>query len=217
MNENRRHFVVHLTTAWYWYLLAAILVIALWAFVFGLLDRIPYQQQINMFVAGYNIDKEQMEEQISELIKDEKIRQVTVDACTPGREETFHMVLATRGTVNTDMLILPEGTWPEEFLQGKAIGFNAEEIESYFSHDEYQYIEQDGVLYGICVYDAETEKTLLPESWIAFDADAEKRDYYLFFSAEADNVGTLGVDSEITDDQALKLLGILFQRAGEGQ
>ena len=217
MKENKGYLVTHIGSTWYWYLLASVLVVVFWSFVFGLLDRIPYHEQINMFVAGYEIQKEQMEEQISEILKGSSIRQVTVDACTPGREEAFHMVLATRGTVNTDILILPEGTWPEEMLQGKVLGFTEQELASYLPEGEYQYIERESIRYGICVYDADKGKSLLPKGWIAFEADVEQRDYYLFFSIEADNVGRLGMDYKNKDDQALKLIGTLIRKAEELQ
>ena len=67
------------------------------------------------------------------------------------------------------------------------------------------------------MYDADKGKSLLPKGWIAFEADVEQRDYYLFFSIEADNVGRLGMDYKNKDDQALKLIGTLIRKAEELQ
>ena len=206
MNENRKRLERHLMEMWYWYLLVPVLVIALWSFGFGLLDRIPYREQINIFVGAYEVQETEMENRVFELLKDSDIRQVTVDPCTPGAEEAFYMVLSTRGTVNTDVLILPEGTWPEAFSQGKVLMFSEEEISPYLPEGEYRYLTQDDNIYGICIYDAKTKVSLLSDNWIDFEKDPEGRDYYLFLNVDSENVGQLGRKSEASDDQALQLL-----------
>lgn len=217
MNEDRKRLAAHLTDAWYWYLLVPVLVTALWSFVFGLLDKIPYREQINIFVGAYEVQEAEMENRILELLEDSGIRQVTVDPCTPGSQEAFYMVLSTRGTVDTDILILPEGTWPESLYQGKVLCFSEEDIASYLPEGKYKYLEYDGKIYGICVYDAETGMTLIPDNWIGFKKDVEERNYYLFFNADSDNIGQFGKKSETSDDQALQLLEKMIQITEEIQ
>lgn len=191
---------------WYLYLLVPVFTFSLWTFVFGFLDKIPYQEQMNIFVAAHQVNKEEMEQQIYEMLEKQNIRQVTIDKCTPGKKEAFYAAVSTRGIVYTDILILPEGTWPESILQGNLLGFTEEEIKSYLPEGEYDYLWYDNYIYGICIYDCETGKSLLPDSWIDFEKDVENRDYYLFVNADSDNIGDKNKKSECSDAQVFSLL-----------
>ena len=170
----------------HWYVLSMIVVFVFWFFVFGFLDRIPYEKQMNLFIAAHEVNETVIEEQIYDTLDDENIKQVNVDACVPGSAETFYSVLFTRGITYTDVLILPEGTWPDAFLQGKIHGFTEDEIRSYFPENKYNYLRYEGTVYGICVYDSKTKKSLLPETWIDFEDDFTDRNYYLFINASSD-------------------------------
>ena len=151
-----------------------------------------------------------IEEQIYDILDGENIRQVNVDACVPGSDETFYSVLFTRGTTYTDILILPDGSWPDAIFQGYVLGFTEDEIHSYFPEKKYDYLRHNGTTYGICVYDSETKKSLLPDTWIEYEEDIADRNYYLFINASSENVGKKNKASGNTDTQVFLLLDKLF-------
>ena len=170
----------------HWYVLSMIIVFVFWFFIFGLLDKIPYEKQMNLFIAAQEVNETGIQEQIYGVLDDENIDQVNVDACVPGSAETFYSVLSTRGITYTDILILPAGTWPDNFLERNVLSLTENEILSYFPEKKYDYLRYNGTVYGICVYNSETQKSLLPETWIDYEADITNRNYYLFINASSD-------------------------------
>lgn len=196
----------------HWYVLSMIIVFVFWFFVFGLLDKIPYEKQMNLFIAAHNVNETAIEKQIYDILDEENIEQVNVDACVPGSAERFYPVLSTRGITYTDILILPEGTWPDNFLERNVLGFTEDEVLSYFPENKHDYLRCDGTVYGICVYNSETQKSLLPETWIDYEEDITDRNYYLFINASSENAGQKNKASEKTDTQVFLLLDKLFKQ-----
>lgn len=170
----------------HWYIFSMIFVFAFWSFIFGLLDRIPYSKRMDLFIAAHHADEAAIEKQINNLINDQDIEAINIDTCTPGSSETFYSVLSTRGTTYTDIIILPEGTWPNSFCRENVRNFTENEMLTYFPEGNYKYLRYDEAIYGICVYDSETKESLLPETWIDYEADVMDRNYYLFVNASSD-------------------------------
>lgn len=196
----------HLLSMWHWYLVVPVLVVGFWIFVFGLLDKIPYDEQLNIFVAAYDVQATKMEEMLYEDMKVHEIRQVNVDSCVPVKAEVFEQILSTRGTVGTDILILPDGTWTEAFLKEKILAFSEDDVKEYLKEGPYEYLKYDGKIYGIRIYDAKTQNTMFFDDLVNYEKDGEMRDYYLLFNIQSENIGNLGNESKENDNQALLLL-----------
>ena len=188
MNKHKESLIAYLSNTWHWYLLSMLFVIIIWNFIFGLLDKIPYEEQMNLFVATHKVNKPEIENQIYNILEDKDILQVNVDKCVPGNTETFYSVLFTRGITHTDILILPEGTWPDAKFQEYVLSFTEEELQSLLPPGNYEYLRHGNSIYGICVYNGKTRKSLLPDTWIDYDMDVENRNYYLFINAKSENI-----------------------------
>lgn len=212
MNKHRESLATYLSNTWHWYLLSMLFIVIIWNFIFGLLDKIPYEEQINLFIATHKENEPEIENQIYHILEDEAVSQVNVDKCVPGNSETFYSILFTRGTTHTDILILPEGTWPDIIFQEYVLGFTEEEIQDLLPPGDYEYLRYDNSIYGICVYNCETKESLLPDTWIDYSKDVENRNYYLFINAKSENIGEKNKESKDENTQVFLLLNKLLSR-----
>lgn len=179
-----KKFLDHFIAKWYKYLIAFLFSIFIWILMVDLFIAPKKNEKIGIFIGSYGISNEILEA-ISkpDYIKEIEYYDVHV-------KESYYFVLFSSyaSSGDFDIAILPESQFRESDIQYYE-KINQEILESSFG--EMEYFRVNNNIYGIKVYDAETNTGLLTDYIMYEDSDALEEDYYLFFSNSSIHLGSL--------------------------
>ena len=182
-----RKFRAFLSFNFQWYLLILIGVIFFFYYVFTIIRTPTYDEKIVIFIGVDYIESERLEKDLYSGFDDTIIKEVFVDYSNP-LDDDFAIVFSTRGTVNTDILILPKDYIKESSYSNFFIKFSDEDID----FDGEFVMNSNGDIYGINV------------TKFISDYTNSKDDFYLFFNKKSNKVGLLnGISS---NDFALDII-----------
>ncbi len=172
--------ILHSIAGQFWaYLICIFVFVILWNGVFGFLVRIPEDEKVTVFIASQSETYAYGEELSSD--RPQNLRAVDVRCAIPD-SMYFDIYLAIYGYSQSDILILPETLIDFENLSDRFCGIDAEYAKQIGNLGT---AESEGNVYGICVYDSESKKSLLSGiEWGSGDTD-----YYLFFRAGSLHTG----------------------------
>ena len=185
-----RKFKAFLSFNWHWYLIILLSTILAFYYVFLALRTPGYDEQIQVFIAAKNVEKQSLEESLYIGFEETKIKGIFIDNSDPYGSE-FSIIFNTRGTVNTDIIIMDDKYINSGDYDIFFTGFTLDEITNYISGDEELLYDTNGLIYGICV------NRYLPE----IESDESM---YLFFNKNSKKIGLLSEKSE--NNYALLLL-----------
>lgn len=186
------------------YLILIFAIVIVWNAVFGFLIRIPAEESIRIFIASGSA--EFTETETLRASAPAYVRKVEVTARIPSTMY-FDVYLSMYGYSRADILILPES------LAG------ADACTAYFHEigaawqgvlPSLGIYEQEGKVYGLCVYDAETGESLI--SPIQYETGGTAENYYLFFGQGSLHVSDLSDPTQKNEmDGALVVAQKLLQ------
>lgn len=192
----RKHLAVYLI------LIFAIAIV--WNAVFGFLTRIPAEEAVRIFIASGSAEftgTEALRESAPAYV-----RTVEVTARIPSTMY-FDAYLSMYGYSRADILILPESLASAEICTSYFHEIGHEWQEVFPSLGLY---EQEGKVYGLCVYDAETGESLI--SPIQYETGGTAENYYLFFGQGSLHVSDLSDPTQKNEmDGALVVARRLLQ------
>lgn len=169
-----RRFKAFLSFNFHWYILIFIGVVFVFYYLFLALRTPTYDEKIVIFIATEYVDCDKLESDLYSPFEDSTIKEVFVDYSNPS-DSNFSIVFSTRGTVNTDILILPK-----DYINNQSYStFFAEIKLDYIDGNNEFVMDSDGVIYGINVTDFITGYT------------DNKGEFYLFFNKKSNKIGDL--------------------------
>ena len=136
--------------------------------MFGIYHRPNQYQQINVFF-GTKIKDKSFIKTITNKFEKEDLKVITTSECMP-KDSTFKEKLAYVGLVNSDILVLPTGTF-EDIDKNYFVSLNDEAKETYFP-SSISFYEDKGVLLN---------KEVLT-NYLNYEVDT---DYYLFIDSNS--------------------------------
>jgi hypothetical protein len=211
---NKR-FSTYMFYNWYYYIVYAIIVIFFWILLFTNLGAAKDNEKISIFLGTYDVDRVELTALIEDSLRDTIIKEINVDS-SYDKGNQFGYIFATRGMVNTDILILNENYVREEDF---SIYFKALDlfiIEKYLPTDvKHSYLEYDDKVYGILVYSEEENVNVLADI-ISYNNEENNDRYYLFLNKSSKNLGEMNNETISYDDNlALKVINILLDNKEE--
>lgn len=189
--HSKRKFKAFLGFNWHWYLIIFIAVIFAFYYLFVTLKMPSYDERISIFIGTKFVETEKLESQLYTGFDGTKIEEVYVDYSNPDGND-YAIIFNTRGTVNTDILILTKGYILDGDYDNLFVKIDQKIINEYNLEDEKLLYDTDGLVYGIDI-------TQYLKGYIKGDET-----YYLFFNKNSEKIGYLNDNSD--NDYALKIL-----------
>lgn len=176
-------FLNHFISKWYKYLFALILAIVLWILLIDLFVAPKKNEKIGIFIGSYG-----MSEKINEAItKPDYLREINFYDVNINESYYFILFSSYASSGDFDMAIVAESQFRESDIQYYE-KINQEKFEGSFGVFDYYRVNDD--IYGVKVYDSETNQGILTD-YIAFEDEGFEEDYYLFFSNSSIHLGPL--------------------------
>ena len=197
MHSSRR-LKAFLSFNWQWYLVILVSVIFAFYYIFVTLRTPSYDEKVQMFFAVENIDAEELGKELYKGFENTKIQEVSIDFSSPNGED-FSLIFNTRGTVNTDIIIMSDtyinqGDYSKFFL-----GYTYQQLPKYIQGDFDFLYDNDGLIYGIRIND-------YIQDYIETDEDL-----FLYFNKKSEKTGELSDNYE--NDYALLVLRNILERS----
>lgn len=194
---NKQAFKTFLSYHWVAFLGIFIFVSIFYYYVFDILKTPTYDESVRVFIASENVDVATLEEKLFQGFEDSKIKEVKVDYSNP-TSPYFSTVFQTRGLVQTDILILPDGMVPNGEYDRYFVPLQASILQNYLPLSGLvYYVDDDTLQYGI---------QCSPNAGEYFATN--QNSYYVFFNKNSNKIGLLGDQSE--NDAALTVVTNLF-------
>ena len=180
-NKRLRTFI---SFNWQWYLVILAFVSFVFYYAFEVIRTPSYDERIAIFIAADYVDVNKLDDVLYAGYEDTKIKEVFIDYSEPSGSD-FSIIFNTRGTVNTDILILPKDMIRSENYSAYFAGFT-------YENDTADVLNYNGLIYGINVTD-------YLSSYVETDDEL-----YLFFNKKSNKIGSLNTNSK--NDYALQIL-----------
>ena len=196
--HSKRKFKAFLGFNWHWYLIIFLSTLFVFYFLFETLRTPGYDEKVVIFIGSKHVEVERLESDLYKGFEGTKIEEIFVDYSNP-KDSDYSIVFNTRGTVNTDILILTS----DYILEGDYSNFFAKIddklISQYQIDDSKLFKDSDNFVYGIDVTDYLKNYINTNET------------YYLFFNKKSEKIAYLNENSSV--DYALVILeNILNER-----
>ena len=176
-NKIANYFVY----AWFKYLLVVIMAILIWGWATNMLIRPKENERINIFIGTNQLDTDEIYQRLITL----DVKEVNLSYHDP-KSEMFKMILSSRGTVDTDLVILDLNTFNNEEVVLWFKDFDIDYFDSIIGEHQ-EYFEFHGKVYGIKLID----------------------NIYIFLNKQSNNLGKLNTNGKDDDDLALKALKLI--------
>ena len=198
MNSSRR-FKAFIGFNWQWYLIILVSVIFVFYYIFVTLRTPSYDEKVQVFMAVANIDAEGLGGELYIGFDNTKIQEVFVDFSNPNGDD-FSLIFNTRGTVNTDILIMSDTYINQGDYNKFFAGYTHQQISKYLQGDFDYLYDSDGLIYGIRVND-------YLQDYINTDEDL-----FLYFNKKSEKIGELSDNSK--NDYAIIVLHNIIEKGG---
>lgn len=160
-----------------------LIVVLFWIWIFGILTRVKPEDRVSIFSGTYSAKFQKYDEINFPQNRPEGIEVVAVNAYDV-REDSFSAVLQVNGYGEADILILPENQIDNHTYRfAKLLPETLQQlVDGGYTMGQYQ---DNGSSYGLKIYDAESNTSLIP--WLCFEQDnaALAEDFYLVFNVES--------------------------------
>ena len=196
MHSSRR-FKAFLGFNWQWYLVILASVVFVFYYVFVTLRTPSYDEKVQVFMAVENIDAERLGEELYKGFDNTKIQEVFIDFSSPNGDD-FSLIFNTRGTVNTDIIIMSDTYINQGDYSKFFVGYTHQQISKYLQGDFDYLYDSDGLIYGIRVND-------YLEDYIKTDDDL-----FLYFNKKSEKIGELSDNCE--NNYAIIVLQNIIER-----
>ncbi len=180
-NKRLRTFI---SFNWQWYLVILAFVSFAFYYAFEVIKTPSYDERIAIFIAADYVDVNKLDDLLYYGYENTEIKEVFIDYSEPSGSN-FSIIFNTRGTVNTDILILPKDMIRSENYSTYFAGF-------IYENDTADVLNYNGLIYGINVTD-------YLSSYVEVDDEL-----YLFFNKKSNKIGSLNSYSK--NDYALQIL-----------
>ncbi|MEG1711178.1 MAG: hypothetical protein RR316_05205 [Clostridia bacterium] len=216
MNEFKNRISAHFLYNWIVYIAAAIVVVLLWTFLFGVIWQKKDNEKLAVFISAPNNDMVKVYNYVFDKLQTKGIKELTFDGYSP-KNSYYDEVFATRGIIDTDVLILPQDRADEAYKGKLCVKLPKDILNMILPKDKvFEFYEKDGCIYGIKIYSTTNEKCRYFEDVITYNLKDEKAiDYYLFFNPSSVNIGSLSANKNANhnDTQAFDLVMLMLQYA----
>ena len=193
---NKERLKSFLRYSAYIYFAIIVIVSISFYFVFDILKRPKYSEQINVFVSSGNVNVTKLEEKLYAGYEDSFIKCVNVDFANKS-DRQFSIIFNTRGLTNTEFIIMDD-SYVESGKYSTYFTAIDEEIAKQLLNNNIEfYKDQDNHSYGIKVND-----------YLKDYVNVEDGNYYLFINKKSDKISTF--NSFGTND-GLKVLQNIFR------
>ena len=145
-----------------------------------------------------NIDTERLGEELYKGFDNTKIKEVFIDFSSPNGDD-FSLIFNTRGTVNTDIIIMSDTYINQGDYSRFFVGYTHQQISEYIQgYFDYLY-DSDGLIYGVRIND------------YLKDYVKTEDDLYLYFNKKSEKIGKLGDNCK--NDYAIIVLRNIIERS----
>ena len=197
MHSSRR-FKAFLGFNWQWYLVILASVIFVFYYVFVTLRTPSYDEKVQVFMAVENIDAERLGEELYVGFDGTKIQEVFIDFSSPNVDD-FSLIFNTRGTVNTDIIIMSDTYINQGDYSRFFVGYTHQQLSEYIQGDFDCLYDSDGLIYGVRIND------------YLKDYVKKEDDLYLYFNKKSEKIGKLGDNCK--NDYAIIVLRNIIERS----
>lgn len=197
---------VRLTYTWWIYLVVAILIIALWIFVFDRLAQPKPNEKLLVSVAANHIQTDNMEQDLKDRLPQlsaQNVKQVTVESIPFDSTYNLTNALFSR-SLDADIIIVAHSAMFEGIGEGYFPPINETEYKKAFGEVEF-FREKSGVAYGILLYDGQTAN-----NFSKYYTGTDK--CWLFISGECVNTAGLNGKGESGNDAAVQTIKWLLEK-----
>ena len=194
--KGERRFLIAFSYLWHWYLLIMAVCVGLGVLASYLARTPRYEECIYVFIASATCDSRRLESDLLNVhYSDPRIKAISIDHSNPD-DFYFPMVFSTRGSVNTDIIILPKGYFGEESYPAYFSLLSDSVAEYVPTYGSLKKAEFEGKAYGI-------EANSISSRY-GFSAG----DYSLFFNKNSKKNAKLNSFGE--NNVALEAIGALY-------
>ena len=156
---NKKALINHLHYYFWLYAVVFVAVIVFWYFLFSALAKPAANERLNLTFIGININDKGLQEHLTEnipKISEQTIKKSEVEQLTWTDDYNMNLTLLARSNGNSDIIIIEESTISEKNISLGAYFAELEKakVKSYFG-EETEVYEQNGKVYGVCIYDGE--------------------------------------------------------------
>ena len=145
--ESRKAIGAFLRYSWQYFLLVLVGAVGINVLIYYLVHTAKYEQTLSIFVASRDVQAPKLENDLMDAVfQDSSIKKVSVDYSNPD-EYDFSLVFSTRGTVNTDIIILPLARFEPVSFPTYFIDLAPLEGEAFYTGTNKT--ENEGVVYGL--------------------------------------------------------------------
>lgn len=171
----------YLVYAWPKFLIVGIMAILIWGWATNMLIRPHENERINIFIGTNQLDTDEIYQRLITL----DLKEVNLSYHDP-ESEMFKMILSSRGTVDTDLVILDLSTFNNQEV---VLWFKDIDIDYLASlvGEHQEYFELHGKVYGVKLVD----------------------NIYIFLNKQSNNLGKMNASGKDDDDLALKALKLI--------
>lgn len=157
--------------------------VLLWIWIFGFLTQVKPENKVSIFSGTYSTKFQKYDEINFEQNRPEGIEVVAVNAYDV-REDSFSAVLQVIGYGEADILILPKSEIDGHTSRYAPISPQMQQqlVACGYTMGAYEENEKS---YGMKIYDAQSNTSLIP--WLCFACEDAKptEDFYLMFNADS--------------------------------
>ena len=202
---KRSEFRAHLRHDGYWYVIAAVICIFVWMWVFGLLTAPKKEETVFVFIASYGAEQGLSERLNSSDVLPSGISEVNITYEMADEPDYIFYTRYSSALKNTaDIVILPQSRL---MMFGEDSFLYFCELPQDWVTEKFADMEtvtHAGAVYGIKVYDAQTHTGVMTDviDYLPPDGGTEE-DYYLLFPCQSVHVGTQISQKAISDSAVL--------------
>ena len=197
--EASKRILIH---TWYIYPIAAIIIILLLIWGFGVYHQPSAHQTINIFI-GCNVKSDKFIDPIQKKYDREKLREINVNYAAPN--DSLYNTKLKIHLSRSDILIIPKATVDvyKEHFNEFFVEYDNPTKENYFKTD-YQYYSYENHDFGILFKNKDTDNQY--SQYMTFADD----DYYLLITIASTNTGILYNEKNEYYDNALTIVNYLM-------
>lgn len=196
----KKKFRTFFSYHWYIFLVIFVTVSVGYYYIFEIINTPQYHESVRVFIATKYVDTKRLESKLYQDFADTQIKEVKVDYSDPAAA-SFPSVFATRGLVNTDVVLVSPAIITDNNYSRHFTPLNEQVLNNYIALDDIEYVVDDqNIKYGI----------KLNSNMLQFMTYDENGEYAWFFNKKSPKLGQLITNQE--NDGALICLRNYFAK-----
>lgn len=181
---------------WWIYVLIAAAVIVFWLWIFDYLAEPAANEKLFISVVGNGVDDKTMNSDLkNELpnLTNQTIKEVSVESIVYESDYTLSNALWAR-SLDVDIIIITNTAMFNSIGKDYFPAIDEDRAKAIFG--DVEFYKEDGVAYGMLIYDGKTENT--------FSKYYSKEKCWVFFTVDGQNTGRLNGKGNAHDDAAIQ-------------